>query len=220
MAKNAAMKMMERLDVEHGIPKGDIVRALKIDGYRRFYREVMDDGWSMVRKLPSDREFDRGLAGRMKKAQFAANVIDFFCSSPVVSIRGKQKRTSLSIAHYIVRDAQKRGKTKSKADWREFASQAVLVHLLLVQKFELLPPKIATTSFADKLLDQARDIDHLAQFFAAYNFVLTKLAGSSVRTGKPLKPTEKIKLPSYTINYDPPKAEIQTLLDEYNSAEH
>jgi hypothetical protein len=29
----AAMKMMERLDVEHGIPKGDIVRALKIDGY-------------------------------------------------------------------------------------------------------------------------------------------------------------------------------------------
>jgi hypothetical protein len=181
------------LTIEHGIPKGDIVRALKIDGYRRFYREVMEDGWTEVRKRPSDREFDHDLAARMEKAQFAGNVIDFFCSSPVVSIRGKQKRTSLSVAHYIVRNAQKRGKTTSKADWSEFASQAVLVHLLLVQQFELLPPKIATTSFAEKLLDQVRDIELLAQFFAAYNFVLTKLAGSSVRTGKPLKPTEKIK---------------------------
>jgi hypothetical protein len=217
----AAMKLMEHLEQTNDIKPGNLSEVADLKGYRRLYREVMDGSWIEVRRLPTDKDFDRLLIKRIKQAQFAADVVDFLCRSTIVPI---ERKPSLAIGQYVVRNEtcvvgtdKKREKTKAKADWGQHAKQAVLIHLLLRQRYELMPRRIATKGFAKRLIKMTQNLEHLREFFSAYNAVLAQLPALAIKLGAPLK-VDGNGLPTCQLPYDPIAAETIQLIEKYNSA--
>ena len=59
-----------------------------------------------------------------------------------------------------------------KARWREYGAAPPFLYLLLIQKYELMPPSVTLRNVARILLKQAEDVDHVvAEFFQAYQHV-------------------------------------------------
>jgi hypothetical protein len=210
----AAIKMMEHLEKTNDVAPGNLLAALSIDGYEKLLAEAFhgSGGWLSLRRLPSDKSFAKRMATRVDEARIAADVIKFLCAWRVAP--PDRSRASYSKALFTVRTG---GKTVAAAQWRLFARWSILVHLLLDQHTNLLPPKLNTVAFSERLVSQAQRLDDLRSLFADFNSVCGLLKGLDVGSisTRPLLPD--IKLPPSTVRYEQLSDQVISKLSQYRS---
>lgn len=122
--------------------------------------------------MPLDPGFDKRIKKERERSRFAANVIDVFFRST-----GNEKTSTMSLirAMFVVRKGYRvngklvygrhGGKTREKKNWSEFSAANILVFLLQLEDCPFAPPKLATKTFAGKLLAQVDGVDGLRSFF-------------------------------------------------------
>ncbi len=175
-------------------------------------------GWDGIRKLTPAKEFDEQIRIRRKEAQSVAKMVDFsyrFASSS----RQTGAKGGITMARSIVQRANsyhyKKKLSTLKSRWREYGQTAGFHYLLQIQRFELAPPTVAKSSFAKMLLEQVEDVDHLSEFFRAYQHVckvLEPLGYSFPRVGLDLGPLPE-SLPISPFPYD-----VEEAISTYRSA--
>lgn len=218
--KFAAIKLLENLEEVNKVERGDLSSALRILQYEELLCDLLSQGWLPIRRLPSDRDFDERLVDEIKGARIASNLIDFFCSWAVAPPR---KRPSLSIALFVLKDLNKLnaiGKTNAKMKWKGHAKWSIFIHLLLEKKYPFLPHELAKKTFSKKLLKQARDVDGLKSFFAAYATVraaMPRLEAKDITIDRSFALTNVV-LPPELVPYDPLSEQVVSLIKAYKSA--
>jgi hypothetical protein len=202
----AAIKMLEH--AERTMSAEDVVQ---IESYGILHREVMSGGWTAVRRLPSDRSFEKKLRKRIEQAKFVSDVIDFLCR---YTVSHQTRKPSLALAQYVVRKSlngeAQLSKASAQSRWQVFGREPILVHLLF--SFELMPPQISTRQFADNLMAQIRNLDSIRNLFAARNFIIATLAPLAINVGEPITACE---LPTFRLQYEPIEPPLQRIIEEY-----
>lgn len=148
--------------------------------YCRLFDDVFakNGGWSRIRHSEDASTFDEDIDARCAEARVVANVVDF---SYRFSIYCKERKLSGGVdnARYVLEKAPEYkssiGESQIKNRWREYKQSSIFLYLLLVQNFDLRPPRISSTNFLAKLLKQADNTAELRRFFAAYQAVYTAL---------------------------------------------
>ena len=189
----AAMKMLEHLERAIRIKEGEEFLSLKRLSGDPNYAEIFDmfvaksGGWRQILKLWSAREFDQQIRVRMSETKTIAKIIDF--SYRFARLKSDDKhRGGIVMARSVVRAANSynvtSGTSTLKTRWREYSQSAGFLYLVHIQKFELKPPRVSTKAFAEDLLAQAADRDHLIEFFQAYRHLaeILKTRGYSLPT--------------------------------------
>ena len=186
----AAIKILENIEAALKTAKRVSLISIRDLAADENYRGIFDDviaangGWSRMRHSMSAREFDENVDARSEEARAAANVVDFsyrFSISGAPSQKGQRKNPGgLDAARYVVRQARPyksaMSETAMKNRWREYRSTAIFLYLVLNQKFDLKPPRVASKNFLENLLRQSDDVDKLRRFFRAYQMVRLALS--------------------------------------------
>jgi hypothetical protein len=143
---------------------------------------VPNGGWNQILSSKSAKSFDDRITKRLTLAQTAANIIDFSCrfsKEPPQNQPNRRKNLGgLETAKFIVRNSSGTAASDStiKSRWRDYGSTAIFLYLILHHKFNLVPPKVQSAEFVDKLLDQADNRNELQSFFSAYHTVHADLS--------------------------------------------
>jgi hypothetical protein len=141
------------------------------------YAEIFDvviaksGGWREIQRLWNAREFDQQINIRWSETKAVAKFVDF--SYRFARLKANDRHLGgITMARFVVGAAHsynvELGTSTLKSRWKEYSRSAGFLYLVHIQKFELKPPRISTKTFAEKLLAQAEDRDHLVEFFQAY----------------------------------------------------
>jgi hypothetical protein len=183
----AAIKLLEHREATIRTNTGTQWLSLKALAADLDYSEIFDavimkcGGWARIRRLTRAREFDDDIDKRSNKTKTVAKFVDFSYRFALFESKNKL-RGGITMARSVVSKAESYGVSSSRTTrnnlWREYGPSAGFLYLLHVQNFELKPPRIATKAFADRLLSQAQDRDHLMEFFQAYQHLSERLKPS------------------------------------------
>ncbi len=182
----AAIKFLEKIETELRQKKNIGAISLRELAQNEDYRSVFDDviasngGWLRIRHSMTAREFDDNIAVRRSEALAVANVVDFSYRFSIHRTNDRRRRGGVNRALYVVRKAPSYKTTvresTMKSRWREYKVPAIFLYLMLLQSFDLSPPRVSSPKFAAKLLQQADDLDNLRSFFRAYQVVRESLS--------------------------------------------
>jgi hypothetical protein len=154
----------------------------------------------------------------MAEARSAANLVDFsyrFCR-----LRSNDKRKGgITMAQSILCNSTSYkytgGLSTLKTRWRDYREAAGFLYLLLVQKFDLMPPETEQLAFSETLLTQVNDTDHLIEFFRAYRHLCEVLK----KRGLEFPSIQDFdELPSSELVVEPFQSDVQKAIDGYKSA--
>jgi hypothetical protein len=183
----AATKFLEKIDTdlkqEKNVDAISIQELAKNEVFRSVYDGVIatNGGWRRIRQSMKEREFDDNIAVRCAEALAVANVVDFSYRFSIHRANDRHRRGGVSTALYVVRKATSYKtsvhESTMKNRWREYKVPAIFLYLMLLQSFDLVPPRVSSSTFAATLLRQADDLDNLRSFFRAYQVVRESLSG-------------------------------------------
>jgi hypothetical protein len=195
----AAIKILEKIETDLRQKRADSIISLRDLAADEDYRSVFDDviatngGWTRIRHSQSARTFDDSMEARKEEAQAAAGIVDFsyrFLKSPAsTQYPGRSNPGGVEAARYVVRisyEPQIGKKTTIKSRWRKYQVPAVFVYLLLIQRFDLGPPRVGSKEFVEVLMRQVGDIAALRRYFSAYQIVRSALSKLGYKKFPPL----------------------------------
>jgi hypothetical protein len=173
----AAIKLLEYLERDIRAKTGEKFLSLMTLAGHPSYAEVFDvviaksGGLRKILRLWNAREFDQQIERRLSEAKTVAKFIDFSYRFARLKSNDKQ-RGGVTMARFVVGAAHsynvKLGTSTLKSRWWEYSPSSGFLYLVHIQKFELKPLRVSTNTFAEKLLAQAADRDHLIEFFQAH----------------------------------------------------
>jgi hypothetical protein len=182
----ATTKILERIqrDLKQGQDSGfDAIQLLAGDNdYRRIFDYFLaNGGWTQILSSISATSFDDKIAEQRKKAKTAADIIDAlyrFSRHRPEATSSRRVAFGVEAAKFVLEksgDAVPGGDSTIKSRWREYRSAAVFLYLILHQSFNLIPPKVKSVDFVDKLFQQSDNNQLLRSYFTAYHTVCTSL---------------------------------------------
>jgi hypothetical protein len=141
-------------------------------------------GWRAIRNIWTAKEFDEQLEITKGRALTAAQIVDFSYRFAILRPNDKRKAGATMARSVVCASPSynyKKGVTTLKTRWREYGTTAALLYLLLMQKFELMPPLVRSAKFCQILLRKVADVDHLTEFFQAYRHICEVLGPRGYR---------------------------------------
>jgi len=178
----AALRLLEYLEIKAKDNKETV--SLKKLAANPHYAEIFDKiilktgGSRGIRSVERSTEFDEQIAIRRRQAGVVTKIVDFCFRfarlKPKIRAKGR-----VTMARSIVSRAPsykcRRKLSTLKTRWREYGKTAGFLYLLAVQRYELIPLPVTDTNFTKRLLKQANDIEHIREFFWAYQYLCKNL---------------------------------------------
>lgn len=222
----AAIKLLEHLEHKIRAATGEQFLSLKTLAANPDYAEIFDTvitksgGWRQIRHTWSASEFDEQIKIQLAETKTVAKFIDF--SYRFGRLKDDDKRSGgITMARFVMNTAPsygvKLGRSSLKSRWNEYSLSAGFLYLLHIQKFELKPPRITKDEFADKLLEQAADREHLIELFQSHQYLakILKPRGYSL-------PAISLNVGTlrYDLSFDPFPADVEDAIKRYSKEGH
>jgi hypothetical protein len=171
----AALKFLEGFEIAAKDNKEAV--SLRKLAANSDYAEIFDKiilktgGSRGIRSVARSDEFDKQIKFRRRQAGVVTKLVDFSYRFACLNIKTRAKG-GVTMARSIVSTAPSykcvRKLSTLKTRWREYGRTAGFLYLLAVQRFELIPCPVTSNKFTKRLLKQANDIEHIREFFQAY----------------------------------------------------
>ena len=171
----AALKFLEDFEIAAKDNKEAV--SLRKLAANSDYAEIFDKiilktgGSRGIRSVARSNEFDKQIKIRRRQAGVVTKLVDFSYRFARLNIKSRAKG-GVTMARSIISTAPsykyKKKISTIKSRWREHGRTAGFLYLLAVQRFELIPCPVTSNGFTKRLLEQAKDIEHIREFFQAY----------------------------------------------------
>jgi hypothetical protein len=176
----ATIKFLEAIEQKaaHSLSGATFIQRLQLPAYESLIDLLFAaDGWRSIRSLPSTKQFDSLLVASERQASINASMVSlayrFRKLVPASRLTGG-KRMVVAVTSKLHHPKWGFGKRSLDDSLTKAGQFALLQYLILEQFRNLRPPRVASRSFAERLLKQSSDRS-MKPFFAAYQAICKEL---------------------------------------------